>query len=104
VDSKGRIWFYGSLEVSFFDGVSKMIAVALWDPPVKFPPPLVVELGPLAPGARIEAVRDALDAEGIACTLDESRSFDDGAVLVVGSCVEITFHDGRLDEMIASAV
>jgi hypothetical protein len=92
VDYKGRIWFYGSLEVSFFDGVSKMIAVALWDRPVKFPPPLVVELGPLAPGARIEAA------------LDESRSFDYGSVLVVGSCVEITFHDGRLDEMIASAV
>jgi hypothetical protein len=79
-----------------------LIAVALWDAPVRFPPPLEVELGPLAPRARLPDVREALEAAEIPCTLDEDRG-EEGAVLVTGSRVEITFHAGRLDEMIASA-
>jgi hypothetical protein len=79
-----------------------LIAVALWDAPVRFPPPLEVELGPLAPRARLPNVREALEAAEIPCTLDEDRGGDEAAVLVANN-VEITFHAGRLDELIASA-
>ena len=95
------IWMYGSLEVSFLDGVATMIAVSLWDAPVTFPSPLAVELGPFTPGARLADVRDALDEAGIASTLDEGRTFEEQAVLVAGGWVEITFGEGRVDEVIA---
>jgi hypothetical protein len=79
-----------------------VIAVSFWDAPVTFRGRS--SSGPFGPGARLADVRDALDDAGIACALDESRTDDDGAVLVAGRCVEITFHEDRLDEMIASGL
>jgi hypothetical protein len=106
IDATGRLWFYRSLEITFFDGVAKLIVVELSDPPTRFPRALDVDVGPFVPGAHSETIKQALDDAGVTWRVDEAWTIDDFQLtLATDAGVGIMFYgDGRLASVNASGI
>ena len=106
IDDTSRIWFYRSLEITFFEGVAKLIVVELYDPPTRFPRALDVDAGPFVPGADSETIKQALDDAGVPWHVDEAWTIDDFQLtLAAGAGVAIVFYgDGRIDSVYVSSL
>lgn len=105
LDYTGRIWMYGSLEITFFEGVAKLIVVELLDPPTRFPGNLDVDVGPFVPGADSEKIKRALDEAGVPWHVDEAWSNDFQLTLVSEIGVAVVFgDDGRINSVYAGSI